>query len=246
MKRLQTINEDIALVIDFSQAPNECEYCGEPAQLRPYGKDGAWICFKCGMEHEDETEANFADVLDGSGSDAVKIISVRESMNIQTKKVKAEDFKVGDYPPMTKSIVNRAVAVDFDSTIHSYESGFSDDHFDPPVSGAIEAVSKLCDKFEEVFIFTARTELAGVELWLKYQFKEADIPYPNNLTVTNNKPIADIYIDDRGYKFMGDWDKTLQDVEEYKTWVSEHRLSTIRESLCAGKYPTERKATVAH
>jgi len=104
--RLRTINEDIALAIDFSQAPNECEYCGKSAELRPYGKDGAWICFKCGMEHEEETDANFADILDGNGSDAVKIVAANEAMEPkQTRLVKAKDLKVGDYLPFTKSTV---------------------------------------------------------------------------------------------------------------------------------------------
>lgn len=103
--RLRTINEDIALAIDFSQAPNDCEYCGKSAELRPYGRNGAWICFECGMEHEDETDANFADILDGNGNDAVKIVSLEESLNMQTKKVKAKDLKVGDYLPMTQSTV---------------------------------------------------------------------------------------------------------------------------------------------
>lgn len=134
------------------------------------------------------------------------------------------------------------IAVDFDHTVHSYESGFSEDHFDPPIPGAIEALNAFCQKFEEVFIFTARTALTEVELWLKYQFKEAGIEYPDNLIVTNNKPIADIYIDDRGYQFTGDWNKTIQDVEEYKTWVSEHRLPTIRESYAlANLLPKERR-----
>jgi len=124
----------------------------------------------------------------------------------------------------------KSIAVDFDHTVHSYESGFSDDHFDPPIPGAIEALDKLCGKFDQVHIFTARTELTEVELWLKYQFEQAGITYPNNLSVTHEKPIADIYVDDRGYQFTGDWNKTLTDVDSYKTWVSEHRLPTIKGS----------------
>lgn len=32
-----------------------CEYCGNVAELRPYGKDGANICYKCGMENYETT-----------------------------------------------------------------------------------------------------------------------------------------------------------------------------------------------
>jgi hypothetical protein len=38
-----------------------CEYCGEVKELRPYGKDGANICFDCAMkpENREETDKNF-------------------------------------------------------------------------------------------------------------------------------------------------------------------------------------------
>lgn len=39
----------------------KCEYCGQIDELRPYGKDGAMICFDCGMKPENikQTEAAF-------------------------------------------------------------------------------------------------------------------------------------------------------------------------------------------
>lgn len=52
--------------------PSKCEYCGATNEadgtaidLRPYGRNGAWICFDCGMkpEHKAMTEQNFSDVL---------------------------------------------------------------------------------------------------------------------------------------------------------------------------------------
>jgi hypothetical protein len=33
--------------------PAICSICGETAELRPYGKDGAWICYSCMMEDKD-------------------------------------------------------------------------------------------------------------------------------------------------------------------------------------------------
>ena len=46
------------------QKPQECEYCGKIAELRPYGKNGANICFKCAMEDEKEAEKQFNKILD--------------------------------------------------------------------------------------------------------------------------------------------------------------------------------------
>lgn len=47
------------------QKPQECEYCGKIAELRPYGENGDNICFKCAMEDEKETEKQFGKILDG-------------------------------------------------------------------------------------------------------------------------------------------------------------------------------------
>ncbi len=46
-----------------------------------------------------------------------------------------------------------------------------------------------------------------VKEWLKENQIEFD-------DVTAYKPAADIYIDDKGYRFEGDWEKTLHDVKK--------------------------------
>lgn len=44
-----------------------CAYCDKVAELRPYGKDGARICFDCAMKPENKaiTEAAFGKLIDG-------------------------------------------------------------------------------------------------------------------------------------------------------------------------------------
>ena len=44
------------LVIIKEEKPQQCDYCGDIAELRPYGKNGAAICFKCAMADEKTTE----------------------------------------------------------------------------------------------------------------------------------------------------------------------------------------------
>ena len=44
------------LVIIKEEKPQQCDYCGDIAELRPYGKNGAAICFKCAMVDEKTTE----------------------------------------------------------------------------------------------------------------------------------------------------------------------------------------------
>jgi len=32
--------------------PQGCDLCGEVKELRPYGPNGEWVCFPCGMKDE--------------------------------------------------------------------------------------------------------------------------------------------------------------------------------------------------
>jgi len=190
--RLRTIYEAITSV-DFGKCPENCEQCGKPGDLRPYGKDGAWICFKCGMKDEEETTKNFGKILNGAQVDGV----------------------------ITEAKSTSTACVDFDGTVHSYTSGFNKDKFDAPVEGAIDALIELSKRYGSVYIYTSRKSLDPVKTWLKEQFEIAGLKQPRNIKFTNIKVPADVYIDDRGYKFEGDWPKALKELDTYKTWMNE-------------------------
>ena len=56
------------LIIIGEGCENEaCEYCGKIDELRPYGKNGAKICFDCAMKPENvkTAEAAFKKILSG-------------------------------------------------------------------------------------------------------------------------------------------------------------------------------------
>jgi hypothetical protein len=53
------------IIIIEEEPEGICEYCGRKEELRPYGKNGARICFECGMKDKDETEKNMAKILFG-------------------------------------------------------------------------------------------------------------------------------------------------------------------------------------
>lgn len=38
----------------------KCTMCGSSKDLRPYGKNGALVCFTCGMKDEDEAIRQFS------------------------------------------------------------------------------------------------------------------------------------------------------------------------------------------
>jgi len=53
------------LILICAEKPQQCDFCGKIAELRPYGPNGECICFDCGMKHEKTTERMMVKVLFG-------------------------------------------------------------------------------------------------------------------------------------------------------------------------------------
>jgi hypothetical protein len=110
------------------------------------------------------------------------------------------------------------IAVDLDGVIHAYSKGFDDGTmYDSVVPGAIESLKELVDGGYRVVIFTARMnpkfsdaemQRKSVEKWLALNRLQEGIHYHE---VTNNKPPATVYIDDRAVRFEN-WRQTMEDV----------------------------------
>lgn len=97
--------------------------------------------------------------------------------------------------------MKKTIAIDFDGVIHSYISGFvrGGAVFDPPNPGAIDSLHKLDKKGFKIVIFTARTDFGPIIEWLRqYWPADSTMEIPE---VTNIKPAAFAYIDDRAIRF---------------------------------------------
>jgi len=117
-----------------------------------------------------------------------------------------------EYSESTKTQKKVAV-IDFDGTIcdHAFpECG-------EPKSGVAEALKKLQDKGYEIHILSCRTcvdlnkhpidrreQIKTMEAYLN----EHSIPY--NVVLNKDKPIADVYIDDRAIGFRDNWDAIVE------------------------------------
>ncbi len=55
----------------------ECTECGDEAELRPYGKNGAMVCFFCAMKDEQEAKRQFGMQLEAA-SDRSDIVVICE------------------------------------------------------------------------------------------------------------------------------------------------------------------------
>jgi hypothetical protein len=94
------------------------------------------------------------------------------------------------------------IAVDFDGVLHSYTTPWLDETTipDPPVEGAIEWLTAMAADFD-VAIFTTRAKTRAGALAVSRWLNEHG--FAGVVTISDRKPMAVIYVDDRGWRFEG-------------------------------------------
>ena len=103
----------------------------------------------------------------------------------------------------------KTIAIDLDGVFDKY-TNYTDDI--PPIKkGAKEFIVKL-SKYYDLILFTTRNSKLATE-WLINN--KIDKYFQN---VTNVKMPAYIYLDDRSIQFKGDYDKTLEEIKDYKVY----------------------------
>lgn len=119
---------------------------------------------------------------------------------------------------------NRTVALDFDGVIHSYTSPWTKpgEIHDPPVPGSLQYACELLEHFD-VTIFSARAKsragMSAMKKWLRQHWQEAGLPEDKlyRIEIVSEKPIAILYIDDRGFCFTGTF-PSIEQIQNFKPW----------------------------
>lgn len=107
--------------------------------------------------------------------------------------------------------VSETISIDLDGVLNNYEK--YDKNSIPEIrKGAKEFIKELYYNGYELILFTNRKPLLESK-WLI----ENDLDkYFSD--VTNVKPIATIYIDDRALNFDGNYNKIINDIKNFKTY----------------------------
>ncbi len=103
----------------------------------------------------------------------------------------------------------RIVCVDFNGVLDTYEGWRGERHFDPPRPGALDFLEQLAGRGFGVVIFTTRYA-ADVWTWLREHGLDHLV-----IDVTDRKPPAHVFIDDRAVCFRGDFAATLDEVDRF-------------------------------
>jgi hypothetical protein len=133
----------------------------------------------------------------------------------------------------------KVIAVDFDGVINSYTSGWKGPtETDEPVLSAAESLHTLYQRGYKIIIFSTRANTSeGADTIREYLRNHAENnEFAEAVEITDKKPIADVYIDDRAISFTGDWEETLKQIEEFKPWTEK--------SLTWSGYPLQGRTKV--
>lgn len=102
------------------------------------------------------------------------------------------------------------VAVDFDGVLNTYDGWRGKYELFEPRRGVGLFLSQLDERYD-VIIFTNR-DVDSVWRWLEEYGLAGFVCH-----VTNSKPRAFVYVDDRACKFEGDYDETLRMINTFTT-----------------------------
>jgi hypothetical protein len=102
------------------------------------------------------------------------------------------------------------VCVDLDGVLNAYDGWKGAEHFHPPRPGAHEFLERLNEMGYRVVVFTVRWK-PDVEAWLARHGLAELVS-----EVTDRKPAAHVYVDDRAICFRGDFRAVLEQVGGFK------------------------------
>jgi hypothetical protein len=104
------------------------------------------------------------------------------------------------------------VCVDLDGVLNTFDEWRGPEFFHPPRPGAREFLQRLKSAGYRVVIFTVRYH-GWVEEWLSENGLSTYVDM-----VTDRKPPAHVYLDDRAVCFCGDFDEAFVQIVRFRTF----------------------------
>ena len=102
------------------------------------------------------------------------------------------------------------IVLDFDGVLNQYTGWKGENYLYKPRPGTKEFLEQLQQEYT-IIILSARSPTSILSWLEQYELDQ----YIHQ--VTNKKPPAQVYLDDRGLKFEGDYQETLEQIRTFKT-----------------------------
>lgn len=114
------------------------------------------------------------------------------------------------------------ICIDFDGVISKYDKWMGKGVFGEVLPGAKEYISRLKEEEWIIIIHTTRSEKELIIEYLKNNGISFDyINYnPENVLqgCSHRKPLATVYLDDRGLTFDGNWEESYNRIKNFEVW----------------------------
>ena len=112
--------------------------------------------------------------------------------------------------------MDKILAIDFDGVIHGYQSGWQGPllTLDPPVPGVREFIEDIRTDYK-IYVHSTRAETEEGYTAIVDYMKQHNIYYD---VITNTKPPARVYLDDRGMLFYGTFEGLSDKIRSFRTW----------------------------
>lgn len=107
----------------------------------------------------------------------------------------------------------KTILIDLDGVLNKYNGNFDENVIPEIQDGAASFLENLCKKYI-IKVFTTRNKILTVK-WLIENKLDTFIK-----DVTDIKEPAWLHIDDRCINFTGDYDKTTEQIDNFKSWYS--------------------------
>lgn len=115
----------------------------------------------------------------------------------------------------------KTICIDFDGVINNYKGYKGWGVFEEIVPGADKGIQSLKESGWTIIIFTTREETKLIADYCDdngIPFDEINRNSRNHPFTNMGKPLADIYLDDRGITFEGNWEDILPKINSFKPW----------------------------
>ena len=157
------------------------------------------------------------ELIHGAGYKCPSIAQKARDRKFSTLGIESELSNQNVPPGLEGQLKN--IAIDFDGVIHTFDRGFHDGTcYGDPIPGSLEAIKELSKNWN-VIIYSSKVlpdrplvnGMTGKELVVGWLKKHNVFQYVSE--VTHEKVRAQVYIDDKAYRFAN-WTDTLKFVEE--------------------------------
>lgn len=115
--------------------------------------------------------------------------------------------KIKKKKPTKPQVDKRVIAIDFDGVTHDYKNPIKGRRMGEPIKGTQEALVSLKDKGYRIVIHSVWADSNGSKTIADFM-KYYNLPFDE---ITNIKPHAEYYIDDRAIKFTS-WEDVLKQI----------------------------------